>query len=99
MAQEVINALFAGDSQDLLPRYAAGIQRFQSSGGPVPEHVVVAHSPEGLHVTLIWPEGVSHEVLGTHMRGLIMELGLPLPEVNHGTLVTRSWEALAALAG
>ncbi|GAC1524724.1 MAG: hypothetical protein NVS3B1_12850 [Marmoricola sp.] len=98
MAQEVINALFAGDSQELLPRYAAGIQRFQSAGGPVPEQVAIAHSPEGLHVTLIWPEGVSHEVLGTHMRGLIRELGLPLPQVNHGTLVTTSWASLAQLA-
>ncbi|MGN6162245.1 MAG: hypothetical protein ACTHOG_11170 [Marmoricola sp.] len=95
MAQDVINALFAGDSRDLLPRYADGVARYQSASGPAPEQVVIAHSDAGLHVTLVWPEGVSHEVLGNHMRGLIAELGLPLPEVNHGTLATTSWESLS----
>lgn len=98
MTQEVINALFAGDSHDLLPRYAEGIRRFQAQGGPAPEQFILAHGPEGLHVTLVWPVGISHEVLGTHMRSLIGELGLPLPQVNHGTLATASWVALAEVS-
>jgi hypothetical protein len=96
MAQDVINALFGGDSRELLPRYAEGVRRFADAGGTPPEQVLVAHSPEGLHVTLLWGEGVSHEVLGAHMRGLIAELGLPLPQVNHGTLAAASWTELTA---
>lgn len=98
MTQEVINALFAGDSAELLPRYAEGIRRFVDAGGTPPEQVVVAHAADGLHVTLLWGEGVSHEVLGTHMRGLIGELGLPLPTVSHGTLAAASWDELTAAA-
>ncbi|WP_460786360.1 hypothetical protein [Nocardioides maradonensis] len=98
MAQDVINALFSGDSEELIPRYAEGIRRFVDAGGTPPEQLVVAHSPQGLHVTLVWGEGVSHELLGTHMRGLIGELGLPMPSVVHGTLATTSWEDLTAAA-
>lgn len=93
MAQEVINALFAGDSHDLLPRYAEGIRRFREAGGIPPEQFAVAHTDEGLHVTLVWGEGISHGLLGNHMRGVIGELGLPLPSVSHGTLATTSWDA------
>ena len=96
MAQEVINALFTGDSQDLFPRYAEGIRRFRAADGTPPEQVVIAHTDEGLHVTLVWGEGVSHDILGTHMRSLIGELGLPMPRGNHGTLATTSWSSLGA---
>lgn len=96
MAQEVINALFAGDSHDLLPRYAEGIRRFRAAGGAAPEQFALAHSDEGLRVTIVWGDGVSHEVLGTHMIGLIGELGLPRPQVSHGTLATTSWTSLGA---
>ena len=96
MAQEVINALFAGNSQELLPRYAEGIRRFREAGGVAPEQFTVAHSDEGLHVTLVWGDGIGHELLGNHMRGLIGELGLPLPQVNHGTLATTSWESFGS---
>ena len=98
MAQEVINALFAGDSEELLPRYAEGLRRFVDAGGTPPEQLVVAHSPQGLHVTLVWGEGISHELLGTHMRGLIGELGLPMPSVVHGALAAASWDELATSA-
>ncbi|MGN6722501.1 MAG: hypothetical protein ACTHJM_07805 [Marmoricola sp.] len=96
MAQEVINALFAGDSHDLFPRYAEGIRRFRAAGGVAPEQLAIAHSDEGLRVTLVWGDGISHGLLGNHMRGVIDELGLPLPEVSHGTLATTSWESLGA---
>ena len=97
MAQDVINILFAGDSHDLLPRYAEGVRRFTENGGTPPEQVVVAHCDEGLHVTLVWGEGIDHELLGRHMGGLIGELGLPMPRVDHGTLETTSWSALTSL--
>jgi hypothetical protein len=96
MTQEVINALFAGDSQDLLPRYAEGIRRFRESGGAAPEQFAIAHTDAGLHVTLVWPEGIGHELLGNHMRGVIGELGLPMPTVSHGTLATTSWESFGS---
>lgn len=98
MAQDVIALLFAGDSKALLPNYAEGARSFGQSGGTAPEHIVVAHSPEGLLVTLVWGDGVDHEKFGRHMLGLIGELGLPFPRVNHGTLETSSWTALTAAA-
>lgn len=97
MAQDVINLLFPGDSDDLLPRYAGGVRQFSETGGTAPEHLVVAHSDAGLHVTLVWGDGVDHELLGHFLLGRLGELGLPRPEVNHGTLATTSWDALAAL--
>lgn len=99
MAQDVVNLLFAGSSEDLLPRYAEGVRRFVDTGGPAPEQVVIAHGDDGLHVTLVWGEGVDHERLGRFMMGLLGELGLPMPTVSHGTLATASWNQLPALAG
>jgi hypothetical protein len=96
MAQDVVNLLFAGDSLDLLPRYADGVRQYRETGGAPPEHLVIAHSDEGLHVTLVWPEGVDHEGLGRFLLGRLGELDLPRPRVNHGTLATTSWNALAA---
>jgi hypothetical protein len=96
MAQDVIALLFAGDSKALLPNYAEGARRFQQSGGTPPEDIVVAHSPEGLLVTLVWGEGVDHETFGRHMLGLLGELGLPFPRISHGTLETSSWTALTS---
>lgn len=97
MTQDVINLLFAGDSHDLLPRYGDGIRRFRDSGGVGPEQLVVAHSDQGLHVTLVWGEGVDHELLGHFLLGRLTELGLPRPTVNHGTLATTSWNTLSAV--
>ena len=98
MSQDVINLLFPGDSRALLPRYAEGARRFRDNGGTAPEQIVLAHSDEGLHVTLVWGEGISHELLGRHMLGLLDELGMPFPKVNHGTLATTSWESLTTSA-
>jgi len=98
MTQDVINLLFAGDSHDLLPRYAEGIRRLQDTGATPPEQLVIAHSDAGLHVTLVWGEGVDHEVLGRFLLSRIADLGLPRPQVNHGSLATTSWQALASLA-
>jgi hypothetical protein len=96
MAQDVVNLLFAGDSVDLLPRYAAGARRYREAGGQAPEQVVVAHCDAGLHVTLVWPEAVSHEQLGRHMLDSLEELGLSFPRLDHGTLASASWESLTA---
>ena len=96
MAQDVVTLMFAGDSRALLPRYAEGVWRYQDGGGTAPENVVVAHGDAGLVVTLVWSEGVSHELLGRHMLGLLQELDLPFPRIDHGTLVTTSWDDLAA---
>jgi hypothetical protein len=95
MAQDVINALFPGDSHDLLTRYSEGVRRFREAGGTPPEHAILAHTEAGLHVTLVWGEGIDHALLGNHMRGLLGELGLPMPRVIHGDLATTSWESLA----
>lgn len=98
MAQDVITLLFPGDSQELLPRYAEGVRRFRESGGTAPEQLTIAHNDEGLQVNLVWPEGVDHQLLGNHMRGLLDELALPFPRASHGTLATTSWEELTGLA-
>lgn len=98
MAQDVINLLFPGDSHELLPRYAAGVGRFRDEGGTAPQDLVIAHSEQGLHVTLVWGEGVDHELLGRFLFGRLAELGLPMPQVNHGTLATNSWDALPQFA-
>lgn len=98
MAQDVVNLLFPGDSRDLLERYADGVRQFSQDGGTPPEQLVIAHADEGLHVTLVWGEGVDHELLGHFLLGRLGELGLPRPQVVHGTLATSSWESLSALA-
>lgn len=98
MPQDVIAALFPGDSADLLPRYAEGARRFRESGGTAPERVVVAHSADGLVVNLVWGEGTDHEHFGRHMLGLLDELGLPFPRLSHGTLATASWDALSSVS-
>jgi hypothetical protein len=97
MTQDVVNLLFAGDSHALLPRYAEGARRYRAGGGTAPEQVVIAHCDAGLHVTLVWGEGVNHEELGRHMLGLLQELEMPFPRVDHGTLATASWESLTAV--
>lgn len=99
MAQDVVNLLFPGSSDDLLPRYAEGVRRFVDTGGPAPEQIVIAHTGEGLQVTLVWGEGVDHEQLGHFMLGRLGELGLPRPTASHGTLATASWTQVPALAG
>lgn len=96
MAQEVINLLFPGDSNDLLPRYAAGVRQFTDSGGVPPQQIVIAHGEQGLHVTLVWGEGIDHELLGHFMLHRLDELGLPRPQASHGTLATASWHSLTA---
>lgn len=98
MAQDVVNVLFAGDSHALLPRYAEGVRRFHDTGGTAPEQLVIAHSDEGLSVTLVWGEGIDHEHLGHFLLGRLDDLGLPRPQVNHGTLATNSWDSLTSLA-
>jgi hypothetical protein len=98
MTQDVINLLFPGDSNELLPRYAEGVRRFAETGGVAPEQVVVAHSEQGLRVTLVWGEGIDHELLGRFMLGSLGELGLPMPRVDHASLAAVSWDALAGLA-
>lgn len=98
MAQDVVNLLFAGDSAELLPRYAAGVRQFDDAGGVAPEQVVVAHGSAGLNVTLVWGDGVDHELLGRFLLGRLGELGLPMPRVDHGTLATSSWDDLTATA-
>lgn len=97
MAQDVVTLLFAGDSADLLPRYADGVRQFRDTGGVAPEHLVVAHGDQGLNVTLVWGEGVDHELLGRFLLGRLDQLGLPMPRVDHGTLATTSWDALAGV--
>lgn len=97
MAQDVVNLLFAGDSRDLLKRYADGVRLFSQTGGTAPEQLVIAHSDDGLHVTLVWGEGVDHELLGRFLLGRLEDLGLPRPQVIHGTLATTSWGSLTAL--
>lgn len=99
MAQEVVGLLFPGDSRSLLTRYAEGARRFEDGGGTPPERLVVAHCDEGLHVTLVWGDGVDHELLGRHMLGLLSELEMPFPDVHHGRLATTSWQDLTAAAG
>lgn len=94
MAQDVINLLFPGESTDLLPRYANGVRQFHENGGTAPECLVVGHSDEGLHITLVWGEGVDHELLGRFLLARLADLGLPRPQVNHGTLATTSWDKL-----
>jgi hypothetical protein len=96
MAQDVINLLFPGDSTDLLRRYADGVRQFRENGGAAPESLVVGHSDEGLHVTLVWGEGVDHELLGRFLLARLADLGLPRPQVNHGSLATTSWDELTA---
>lgn len=94
MAQDVINLLFAGDSHDMLTRYAEGARRYREAGGTAPEQFTAALSDEGLLVSLVWAEGVSHEGLGRHMIGMLDELGLPFPRVSHGELALTSWDTL-----
>lgn len=94
MVQDVINLLFAGDSHDMLAKYAEGARRYRESGGAAPEHFTAALTDEGLLISLIWPEGVSHEGLGRHMLDMLDELGLPFPRVSHGELALTSWETL-----
>jgi hypothetical protein len=98
VSQDVIALLFPGNSDELLPRYAEAARRFRDSGGTAPEHIVVAHGEDGLLISLVWGPDVSHELLGRHMLGLLTELGLPFPRVNHATLATDSWDALTASA-
>lgn len=98
MAQDVVNVLFPGDSRDLLARYADGVRGFNQTGGTPPENVVIAHTDEGLHVTLVWGEGVDHELLGRFLLGRLDDLGLPRPRVIHGTLATTSWGSLTGVA-
>lgn len=98
MAQDVVNLLFPGDSRALLPCYAEGLREFSQTGGTPPERLVIAHSEEGLHVTLVWGEGVDHELLGRFLLGRLDKLGLPRPQVVHGTLATTSWKSLMAQA-
>lgn len=98
MPQDVIALMFPGNSEELLPRYAEGARRYRDNGGTAPEQVVVAHGDEGLLVSLVWGEGVSHELFGRHMLGLLTELDLPFPRVDHGTVATSSWDSLTARA-
>ncbi|MDL9979002.1 hypothetical protein [Microbacterium candidum] len=93
MAQDVVSLLFAGDPSDLFPRYEEGLRRYT---GPAPEQILVSHGEEGLMVTLVWPDGVSHETLGEFMRASIGDLGLPFPRADHGTLAASSWPVLTA---
>ena len=94
MAKEVISLLFEGDAPTLLAGYREGVRRYRESGAAAPEQIIVAESSEGLMVTLVWGESVDHEGLGRFMRGVIEELGLPLPRPTHGTLSTNSWTQL-----
>lgn len=96
MAQDVINLVFVGDSQELLHRYAEGISQFHAAGGTPPEQLVIAHSDEGLRVTLVWGDSVDHELLGHFLLERLDQLGLPRPQVSHGTLATTSWDSLTA---
>ena len=91
MTQDVVSLVFPGDSADLLPRYEEGLRRYVRRGGTAPQQILVSHGEEGLMVTLVWPDGVSHEVLGDFMRASIAELGLPFPRADHGTLAATSW--------
>ena len=98
MAQDVVNLLFPGDARQLLPRYAEGTSQFSRAGGTPPEMLVVAHTTEGLHVTLVWGEGVDHEHLGQFLLSRLEQLDLPRPQVSHGTLAMTSWQQLTAAA-
>jgi hypothetical protein len=94
MAQDVVNLLFAGDSEDLLSRYGKGLRLFREAGGVAPEQVVVAQGDAGLYVTLVWSEHVPHDELGKFLLTRLGELGLPMPRVDHATLTAASWDSL-----
>ena len=94
MSQDVVTLLFPGDSAQLLPRYAEAAHRFRDGGNPSPDQTIVAHTDDGLLVVLVWGQGVNHDRLGAHVQGLLGELELPFPRVDHGTLAVDSWETL-----
>ena len=91
MAQDVISLVFPGEPRQLLDRYAEGARRWQHAGRVAPENIVVAAANDGLLVTLVWGEGVDHHDFGSHMLGLLDELGLPFPNVTHAEVFTDSW--------
>jgi hypothetical protein len=93
MAKDVVSLIFPGDAADLLPRYTEAARRWD---GLRPEQAVIAHGDNGLMVTVVWGEGIAHDLLGKHMVGLLEELGLPFPQVQHGTLAAASWEQLVS---
>ncbi len=97
MSLDVVTLLFPGNSAQLLPRYAEAAHRFRDGGSTGPDQTIVAHTDDGLLVVLVWGQGVGHDRFGAHVQGLLGELELPFPRVDHGTLAADSWETLTLM--
>jgi hypothetical protein len=101
MAQEAVWLLFPGNPADVAARYAEGLRRFRASNPAVaPETVFVGRSdkePNGLAVMLLWPEGVSHEVLGHFLLSELRGLGLERPRAEHVSVMASGWDQVSAL--
>lgn len=100
MAEEAVVMHFQGDPDVLAPRYAEGIRRFQAAHREIqPRSIVLGRGVGELVVMIVWPEGVSHEVLGRFMGENLTDLGLPFPDPRtHLEVEARSWEEIAGLA-
>ncbi len=101
MAQEAVWLLFPGKPEEVAARYAEGVRRFRAANPQVaPETVFVGRSendPNALAVMLLWPEGVSHELLGRFLLKELRELGLERPRADHVTVMAKGWDPVSAI--
>ena len=101
MAQEASIVRFPGDPDQLMPRYAEGLRRFGAAHPNVrPEVIFVGQSdqtPNALVAILLWPEGVSHGLIGGFLLPLLKELGLERPAVDHLSVGPVGFDAATAV--
>jgi hypothetical protein len=102
MSQEAVIIRFPGDPKELARKYAAGIRQFREAHPEIhPAAIFLGQSdqtPDGLTVVVLWPEGVSHEILGHHLLKALGNLGLPRPSsADHLAIGAVGWDAVAAI--
>jgi hypothetical protein len=101
MTREASIVRFPGDPQQLMPRYAEGLRRFGAAHPHTrPEVIFVGRSdqtPNALVAILLWPEGVSHGLIGEFLLPLLKELGLERPTVDHLSVGPVGFDAVAAV--
>jgi hypothetical protein len=98
MAQDATIVRFAGDPDQLMPRYAEGLRRFAAAHPTLrPQTIFVARSdesPGALVAVVLWPEGVDHGTLGGFLIPQLKELGLERPTVEHLSAVGVGFDAI-----
>jgi hypothetical protein len=89
-------AHFAGDPDDLTPRFRAAAHRYAMQGDvPMPATALVLRNKDGITVVLGWAEGASLQPFGGFLRDALGELGLPHPHVEHFRADAAGWEEIA----